>query len=118
MSELGETTSLQGDERDAELLLYDYSKFLLTLGLLVLGGVQTLAQGPQAEKLQQAQIVIVVVALALSCVSSLSVVNDIVRARQKGRPVTRWVAMMGQSAMFFLGSGVGAFLLTWLDTLA
>lgn len=117
MSDAGETPTVKPDDRDPELLLYDYSKFLLTLGLLILGGVLTLVQGPASAKLAGSEVLMVVVPLSLSCVCSLSVANDVVRARQKGRAVTRWVAASGQAAMFFLGSGVATFLLLWIRTI-
>lgn len=117
MSDVSDTPITRPGDHDPELLLYDYSKFLLTLALLLLGGVLTLSQGPQGKELQADQVMIVVIALALSCLCSLSVANDVVRARQSGKAVTRWAPRSGQAAMFFLGGGVATFLLMWLDQL-
>lgn len=117
MSDASETQAVKPDERDPALLLYDYAKYLLTLGLLVLGGVLSLLQGPDGDEVARNDVIAVATLLALSCVGSLTVADDVVRAHMKGRAVSRWAPIKGQVAMFFLGAGVAVFLLTWLDTL-
>ena len=102
---------------DPDLLLYDYSKYLLTLALLVLGGVLSLTQGAGGAKLDERLIIIVVVFLAVSGGASLSCANEIVRVRTGRRKRTRLLEVYNQAAMGFLGGGVGAFLFVWVGAL-
>ena len=106
-----------GDEADAEVLLYDYSKYLLTLALLVIGGVLSLTQGAGGEAIPRKPLVVVIVLLAVSGVSSLSAANEVVRARTDGRPVRGRSRYFSQAAMGTLGMGVGAFLSVWVEML-
>lgn len=105
------------DDHDPDVLLYDYSKYLLTLALLVLGGVLSLTQGAAAEAIPRKPLIVVVVLLAVSGVSSLSAANEVVRARTEGRAVRARSRYFSQAAMGTLGMGVGAFLSVWVKAL-
>ena len=106
-----------GDEADPEVLLYDYSKYLLTLALLVLGGVLSLTQGPDAAAISRKSLIVIIVLLAVSGVSSLSAANEVVRARTERRAVRARSRYFSQAAMGTLGMGVGAFLSVWVEAL-
>ena len=103
---------------DYDLLLYDYSKHLLSLALISIGGVITLAQSKVGERIPPKDIGIVVVILALSAVAALSVSAAVLRARQVGEPLGRYASYMQQSAMALLGVGFGWFLMSWLHNLS
>ena len=50
--------------QDKVILLYDYSKHLLSLALLGLGGIVSLAQSPQGQKLPPPVVSMILVCLA------------------------------------------------------
>ncbi|WP_370182517.1 hypothetical protein [Alteriqipengyuania sp.] len=97
---------------EPDILLYDYSKFLLTTTLLAFGGVLTLS-GMDGGVRPQA-LVVALVALLLSGFSSIAVIGWIIAARRKGEaaPNMAWTAHV--IAIAALGAGVGAFTVTWL----
>lgn len=103
--------------QDKVVLLYDYSKHLLSLALLGLGGIVSLAQSPQGQKIPGPVVSMMLVALALSGFCALSCSATILRARQHDRPVGRGAWLGSQLAMMFLGTGVGGFLTIWIMTL-
>lgn len=102
---------------DKDMLLYDYSKHLLSLALLGLGGILSIAQSPQGQKIPGSVIALLTVLLALSGLCALSCTASILRARQHGRPVPRAAWWNSQGAMLFLGAGVGGFLSNWIGIL-
>ena len=102
-------------KRDREFLFYDYSKHLLSLALLAIGGVITIAQSPQGKSVPAFAVAGLLLAFATSGVLALSASSDILQARQ-GRRVLgdrAWLYIRG--SMGFLGVGVGAFLMSWLQ---
>lgn len=104
--------------QDKVVLLYDYSKHLLSLALLGLGGIVSLAQSPQGQKIPGGVVSMVLVVLALSGVCSLTCSASILRARRLDRPVDRSAWAVIQLAMMFLGAGVGGFLVIWIREMA
>lgn len=99
-------------------LLYDYSKHLLSLALLGIGGITSLAQSPQGQKIPPPIVSVVLVCLALSGVCALTCTSTILRARQHEQAVGRSAWFASQGSMLFLGIGVGGFLTIWIRTLA
>ncbi len=113
---VGPATQL-APETDPDILLYDYSKYLLTLSMLILGGVLTISQGSDpATRPPPATLLTVLVPIAASGFLSLSCLTTIVRSRVTGKPQTR-AAAYNQAAMALLGVGVGAFLFSWINQL-
>ncbi len=113
---VGPATQL-APETDPDILLYDYSKYLLTLSMLILGGVLTISQGSDpATRPPPAILLAVLVPIAASGFLSLSCLATIVRSRLSGRPQTK-APMMNQAAMGLLGAGVAAFLVSWINQL-
>lgn len=95
----------------ADLLVYDLSKFLLTLSLLVMGAVLTLS-GTATERPPAAALLVVIGCLVVSGFVSMSCLSTIVTARHRGGQA-RHALLMNQIAAGLLGAGVGAFLVVW-----
>ena len=113
---VGPATQL-APETDPEILLYDYSKYLLTLSMLLLGGVLTISQGSDpATRPPPLALLTILVPIAASGFLSLSCLATIVDARVKGKPQksARW---LNQGAMLLLGTGVASFLVSWIEGL-
>ena len=107
------TVAPTGGEPDtaADMLVYDLSKFLLTLSLLVMGGVLTLAE-TAAERPPTAATLVVIGCLVLSGFVSMGCITAIVNARHRGTQ-PRHALLLNQIAGALLGAGVGAFLVVW-----
>lgn len=103
--------------QDRVVLLYDYSKHLLSLALFGVGGIVSLAQSPQGQKIPGLIVSMMLAFLAMSGFCSLSCSATILRARERGEPVGRGAWKASQLAMMFLGSGVGGFLIIWIRTI-
>lgn len=115
---IAETAAAEPDvAQDKVVLLYDYSKHLLSLPLLGIGGIVSLAQSPQGQKIPGLIVSIMLGALALSGFCSLSCSAAILRARQRDVAVGPGAWRGSQLAMMFLGMGVGGFLIIWIETL-
>jgi hypothetical protein len=102
---------------DYDLLLYDYSKHLLSLALISIGGVITLAQSSVGKTIPPKDIGVVVVILALSGVAALSCSAAVLHARQESTKLGKNASYMHQAAMGLLGVGFGWFLMSWLNNL-
>lgn len=103
--------------QDKIVLLYDYSKHLLSLALFGLGGVTSLAQSPQGQKLPGLVVSMILAVLATSGFCSLSCTASILKARRRDQLVGRGAWLSSQLAMMFLGVGVGGFLAIWIPVL-
>ena len=103
--------------QDKVVLLYDYSKHLLSLALFGIGGVVSLAQSPQGQKIPGLVVSMMLACLAASGFCSLSCSASILRTRRDDLPVGRGAWITSQLAMMFLGTGVGGFLIIWIKTL-
>lgn len=98
-------------------LLYDYSKHLLSLALLGVGGVSSLTQSPLGQKIPGIVVAAMIGALTLSGLCALSCTAAILRARERGQPVGQGAWIGSRLAMMFLGMGVGGFLVIWTKAL-
>ena len=103
--------------QDKVVLLYDYSKHLLSLALIGLGGITSLAQSPQGQKIPGLVMSMILAFLAISGFCSLSCTASILKARQHDRPVGREAWLSSRLAMMFLGISVGGFLTIWIPVL-
>lgn len=113
---VGPATQL-APETDPEILLYDYSKYLLTLSMLILGGVLTISQGSDAADRPPPQVLLtVLIPIAASGFLSLSCLATIVKSRLTGQRQGS-ARMLNQGAMALLGAGVAAFLFSWISQL-
>ena len=102
---------------DKEILLYDYSKHLLSLSLLGIGGIISIAQSPQGQKIPGMIVAMVLGILAISGCFSLSCTAAILRARQHNTRVPNSAWLYSRGGMLFLGIGVGAFLSIWIKVM-
>jgi hypothetical protein len=103
--------------QDKVLLLYDYSKHLLSLALFGVGGIVSLAQSPQGQKIPGLVVSMMIGFPALSGSCSLTCSATILRARQQNKPVGRSAWISSQLAIMFLGTGVGGFITIWIEAL-
>jgi hypothetical protein len=111
--DVGPATQL-APETDPEILLYDFSKYLLTLSMLILGGVLTISQsGDIANRPPPEVLLTILLPIAGSGFLSLSCLSTIVRSRVEGKP-QRHAAKFNRGAMGLMGVGVGGFLLSWV----
>ena len=114
----GPSASAEPDpQQDKVILLYDYSKHLLSLALFGIGGIVSLTQSPQGQKIPALIVAMMLVMLALSGLCALSCTAAILRARQRDLPVGRGAWTSSQLAMMFLGTGVGGFLVIWIKAI-
>jgi hypothetical protein len=104
-----------GPETAPDLLIYDLSKYLLSLCLLILGAVLTVQQSEAADIPTEA-LIVVIASLAVSGLLSLSCINQVVTARQAAKPA-RHIGLLNRLALGFLGMGVGGFLVIWTQQL-
>ena len=102
---------------DYDLLLYDYSKHLLSLALISIGGVLTLAQSSVGREIPDRDIGVIVLILAASGVAALSCTAAVLRGREQGRSLTKQASYCHQAAMGLLGAGFGYFLMGWLNVI-
>ena len=100
-----------------DALLYDYSKHLLSLALLGIGGIASLAQSPQGRLIPGPQIALLIALFAFAGLCALSVTASLLRARRLDQPTLRIAWIGSQAAMLFLGIGVGVFLSVWIRAL-
>lgn len=104
-----------GPETAPDLLVYDLSKYLLSLCLLILGAVLTLGQTQEAD-IPTPALMLVIGCLAVSGLLSLSCINQVVSSRLKAKPA-RHIGALNRLALGFLGAGVGGFLVIWTNQL-
>ena len=112
------TKELSQRAGDYDLLLYDYSKHLLSLSLISIGGVLSLAQSSVGQGIAPRSIGIIILILAASGVAALSCTAAVLRARKHGAPSTKSASYLHQAAMAFLGMGFGFFLASWLGAMS
>jgi hypothetical protein len=98
-----------------DMLLYDLSKYLLTLCLLILGGLLTLTETANSP-LPPRALAVILGSLVISSTLSLTCIGRIVSARHTGKPATSARRLNGWATLF-LGGGVGAFLMVWISQL-
>ena len=106
-----------GERRDKDSLLYDHSKHLLSLALLGIGGILSLAQSPLGQRVPGSLIALLISLFAASGFCALSCTAAILRAHDRDLPLPRSAWWCSQGAMFFLGIGVAGFLSAWIDAL-
>jgi hypothetical protein len=105
------------DDRDRGILLYDYSKHLLSIALLAIGGVITITQSSDGKAIEPLVVGILLAAFGLSGVFALSASSAILQARQRRQALDDKAWLYIRAAMGFLGMGVGGFLVVWFSIL-
>lgn len=100
--------------RDKDALLYDYSKHILSLALLGIGGIVSLTQSPVGQRIGSVEVVMLIAMFAASGGCALTCTEAILRARWEDQTTPRKAWLSSRGAMLFLGMGVGAFMLVWI----
>lgn len=100
-----------------ETLVYDFSKFLTSLSLLILGGVLALLPTLDKAEVKPFTIAMVLVMVSMGGATALSTANAIVEARAADRTPKRNLRRYLQAAVGLIGIGTGAFLMLWWDAL-
>ena len=103
--------------RDNDSLLYDYSKHLLSLSLLGIGGIVSLTQSPQGQRIEHRLVAALICLFAAAGFCALTGTATILRAHRRGVATPPGAWWSSQGAMMFLGMGVGGFLIAWIGAL-
>lgn len=106
-----------GSAGDKDALLYDYSKHLLSLALLGIGGILSLSDSARGQRIPGPMTAMLIVFFAAAGFCALTCTANILRARQRDQPTPHLAWISSQGAMLFLGVGVGSFLTVWLKVL-
>ena len=85
--------------------------------MLGLGGIISLSQSPQGQKVPGLVVAMILACLAISGFCSLSCTASILKARQQDQAVGRGAWLSSRFAMMFLGVSVGGFLTIWIPVL-
>ena len=107
-----------GSDHYGETLLYDFSKFLTTLSLLVLGGMLTLSGAAREGDLKLFNLIFVSSAVAFAGVLAFVTANGLVDARANRRDPPASLPKILKASTGLIGLGVGGFLMMWMDTLS
>jgi hypothetical protein len=116
-SEIVDPKSAAPDGRYGETLLYDFAKFLTTLSLFALSGVLALTQAADRSDVKLFNMLMVLGAIALAGILSISTANALVDARSTGKEPHPRLASVIKAAMGLLGVGTGGFIYMWWDSL-
>ena len=104
--------------RDKDALLYDYSKHILSLALLGIGGIVSLTQSPVGQRIARMEVIMMICLFAASGACALTCTEAILRARWDDAATPRKAWLSSRGAMLLLGMGVGAFMINWINALA
>lgn len=99
---------------EGEALLYDYFKHLTSLCLFSLGGV--LAMVDTVKGTAPIKLIVIVIVIGLAAICSFGGAAEIVQARFKGKPLSRYLNFYRLASPILLSFGLGMFL--WLFTKA
>ena len=109
--------SPSGRDGDAELLLYDFFKYLTSLVLLTLGGVLIVMKDFDPEDVKPPMVIAAILVISASGVLSFSGSSEIVRSRYSGTPANRSLKIAQAGAPAILAFGIGLFLAMFIDGL-
>ncbi|WP_373486558.1 hypothetical protein [Blastomonas sp.] len=113
MSDDSATDKIKPDERDPELLLYDFLKYLATLALLILGAVLSLTGTDSA--LPARNLAIVIIVMATAALVAIVAADRVVVLRLQDKPIDRTVRWSRSACMWLLTFGTGLFLSNWVS---
>lgn len=113
MSDEPAPEGVKPDEREPELLLYDFLKYLATIALLILGAVLSLA-GTESS-LPKFNLALVIFIVASAALLAIVAADRVVVLRMKGKPVDAMVSWSRSLCMWLLTFGTGVFLSNWVN---
>ncbi|HYI42359.1 MAG TPA: hypothetical protein VD768_01895 [Sphingomicrobium sp.] len=104
------------DRANAELLLYDFFKFLTSMSLLTLGGMLAISQSVDRGDIAPFALIVVLLIISGGGISSFVGAGEIVKQRYTGSP-SRSLEFHRKAAPSMLAIGIGMFLGVYVDTL-
>ena len=104
-------------QRDGELLVYDFFKYLTSLVLLILGGMLLVMKDFDSTDVKPQMVIIAIIVISSAGVLAFSGAAEIVRARSIGAPPMRSVKFLRAAAPAMLALGLGLFLAMFVDSL-
>ena len=106
-----------GHDNDAELLLYDFFKYLTSLVLLTLGGLLIVMKGFDPNDVKPAIVLIDIIVISTAGIAAFSGASEIVRGRYLGNPLRPSLKFLARAAPALLALGIGLFLAMFMDSL-
>ena len=104
-------------QRDGELLVYDFFKYLTSLVLLILGGMLLVMKDFDPTDVKPQMVIVAIIIISSAGVLAFSGAAEIVRARYAGVPTHRSLAFLRTAAPSLLALGLGLFLAMFIDSL-
>ncbi len=100
-----------------ETLLYDFSKFLTTLALLILGAVLTLLKEGTRGEIKPVLVALMIGSISVAAILSISVAHNLAQARSSGDTPVRHLPLYLKGSFTLLSFGTGVFIFIWWKTL-
>ena len=104
-------------ETYGEALLYDFSKFLTTLALLILGAVLTLLKESTRGEIKPVLIELMIGSISVAAILSISVASNLAQTRSTGDTPSKLLQRYLKAAYTLLSFGTGVFIFIWWKTL-
>ena len=104
-------------QRDGELLVYDFFKYLTSLVLLILGGMLLVMKDFDPSDVKPQMVIVAIIVISSAGVLAFSGAAEIVRARYTGAPTHRSLTFLRTAAPALLALGLGLFLAMFIDSL-
>jgi hypothetical protein len=104
-------------QRDGELLVYDFFKYLTSLVLLTLGGMLIVMKDFDPADVKPQMVIVAIIVISSAGVLAFSGAAEIVRARYAGTPPHRSLPFLRAAAPALLAMGLGLFLAMFVDSL-
>ena len=104
-------------QRDGELLVYDFFKYLTSLVLLILGGMLLVMKDFDPADVKPQMVIVAIIVISSAGVLAFSGAAEIVRARSTGAPTHRSLTFLRTAAPALLALGLGLFLAMFIDSL-
>jgi hypothetical protein len=100
-----------------ETLLYDFSKFLTTLSLLILGAVLTLLKESARGQIKPVIVGLIIGSVSVAAILSISAASNLALSRWTAGTPSRFLQHYLKGSYFLLSFGTGVFIFIWWKTL-
>ncbi len=104
-------------ETYGETLLYDFSKFLTTLALLILGAVLTLLKESTRGEIKPVLVGLLIGSISVAAMLTISTANNLAQTRSTGDTPSRHLQLYIKGSFTLLSFGTGVFIYIWWKTL-